>query len=89
MQDGVVLDNTDIIAVDDDFSIDFRYRSDEQNGTIDELDWLSDQEITELLTSPGNLIIFYTPQGMEIGFNYEDGWVTVTYRDYEDFLKIF
>ena len=83
------MDNTDIIAVDDDFSVDFRYRSEEQNGTIDTLDWMSDQEITELLTSSGNLIIYYTPMGMEIGFNYEDGWVTVTYHDYKDYLKIF
>ena len=89
MQDGVIMDNTDIIAVDDDFSVDFRYRSEEQNGTIDTLDWMSDQEITELLTSSGNLIIYYTPMGMEIGFNYEDGWVTVTYHDYKDYLKIF
>ena len=89
MEDGVIMDNTDIIAVDDDFSIDFRYRSEEQNGTIDTLDWMSDQEITELLTSAGNLIIYYTPMGMEIGFNYDDGWVTVTYHDYKNYLKIF
>lgn len=89
MRDGVILENTDIISVDDDFSVDFRFRSDEQNGTIDEVDWMSDQEITELLTSASNLIIFYTPQGMEIGFNYDQGWVTVTYHDYRDYLKIF
>ena len=89
MQDGVIMDNTDIIAVDDDFSVDFRYRSEEQNGTIDALDWMSDQEITELLTSTANLIIYYTPMGMEIGFNYDEGWVTVTYHDYKDYLKIF
>lgn len=89
MRDGVILENTDIISVDDDFSVDFRYRSDEQNGTIDDVDRMSDQEITELLTSASNLIIFYTPQGMEIGFNYDQGWVTVTYHDYRDYLKIF
>ena len=89
MRDGVILENTDIISVDDDFSIDFRYRSDKQNGTIDDVDLMSDQEITEMLTSGSNLIIFYTPQGMEIGFNYDNGWVTVTYHDYRDYLKIF
>lgn len=89
MRDGVILENTDIISVDDDFSVDFRYRSDEQNGTIDGVDRMSDQEITELLTSDSSLIIFYTPQGMEIGFNYDEGWVTVTYHDYRNYLKIF
>ncbi|MCM1251588.1 MAG: hypothetical protein NC321_02110 [Clostridium sp.] len=87
MRDGIIMDNTDIITVDDDFSVDFRYRSDRQNGNA--VEWASDQEITEFLTSPGNLIIYYVPQGMEIGFNYDEGWVTVTYHDYEDFLKIF
>ena len=89
MRDGVILDNVNLINVDDDFSVDFRLRSDEQNGTIDELDWMTDQEITKYLTSADNLIIFYTPQGMEIGFNYREGWVTVTYPDYKDYLKIF
>ena len=85
------MDNTGIIDVDDDFSIDFRKRSDTQNGTIDDLTMMTDQEITRYLSSKDSLIIFYTPQGMEIGFNYGngDGWVTVTYKDYEEFLKIF
>ncbi|MCM1386701.1 MAG: hypothetical protein NC231_05205 [Bacillus sp. (in: Bacteria)] len=87
MRDGIIMDNTDIITVDDDFSVDFRYRSDRQNGNA--VEWASDQEITEFLTSPENLIIYYVPQGMEIGFNYDEGWITVTYHDYEDFLKIF
>lgn len=89
MKDGVVMNNTGIIDVNDDFSVDFRKRSDKQNGTIEGLTLMTDQEITKYLTSEDNLIIFYTPQGLEVGFNYDDGWVTVTYKDYEDFLKIF
>ncbi|MDE6662743.1 MAG: DUF4163 domain-containing protein, partial [Lachnospiraceae bacterium] len=89
MKDGVVMSNTGIIDVNDDFSVDFRKRSDKQNGTIEGLTLMTDQEITKYLTSEDNLIIFYTPQGLEVGFNYDDGWVTVTYKDYEDFLKIF
>ena len=89
MQNGVILDNTDILSVDDEFSIDFRYRSERQNGTIDELDYYSDQEITQMLTSSGSLIIFYTPQGLEVGVNYDEGYVTVTYHDYKDYLNTF
>lgn len=89
MRDGVILDNVNLINVDDDFSVDFRLRSDEQNGSIPALDRMTDQEITKYLSSVNNLIIFYTPQGMEIGFNYSEGWVTVTYQDYKDYLKIF
>ncbi len=91
MNAGVVMDNTDIIEVDDDFSVDFRERNEKQNGKISALDSMSDQEITKHLKSSDNLIIFYTPQGMEIGINYGDGsgWVTVTYHDYKKYLKVF
>ena len=33
------------------------------------------------------LILFYCPQGMEIGMNVDEGWVTVTYPDYGEYLK--
>lgn len=89
MQTGMVLSNTNLINVNDQFSIDFRERCEEQNGKISGLSILSDQEITEYLSDKDSLIIFYTPLGMEIGFNYYDGWATVTYQDYEKFTKQF
>ena len=45
---------------------------------------MTDQEITALFNSP-DIIVFYTPKGMEIGFNYDEGWVTVTYEEYEQY----
>ncbi len=89
MQTGMLLGNTDLINVDDDFSIDFRKRCEKQNGEVAAFSYMSDQQITDYLTRESTLIIFYTPLGMEIGFNYYDGWVTVTYRDYEKFTKQF
>ena len=90
MKNGVVLDNKEILKIDDAFSVDFRERSDEQNGEIDSLNYMTDQEITKYFNSD-DVIVFYTPKGMEIGFNYEDGygWVTVTYEEYEEYLKVF
>lgn len=88
MKNGVVMDNENIIDADDDFSVDFRQRSDIQNGEISYLTMMSDQEITDYFNSQ-DIIIFYTPMGMEIGFNYDQGWVTVTYSDYEQYLKVF
>lgn len=88
MENGVVLDNEDMLSIDDDFSVDFRTRSDEQNGEISYLTAMTDQQITDYFNSP-DVIVFYTPQGMEIGFNYEQGWVTVTYDEYEKYLKVF
>ncbi|MBQ8597997.1 MAG: DUF4163 domain-containing protein [Lachnospiraceae bacterium] len=87
MTTGMVMDNTQILEIDDEFSIDFRERCDEQNGSIDELSIFSDQEITEYLNDSEQAIILYTPLGMEVGMNYYGGWVTVTYHDYQEFLK--
>ena len=87
VQTGMLLNNTDLLNINDDFSIDFRERCERQNGEIDEFYYMSDQEITSYLMSNDYLIIFYTPMGMEIGFNYYDGWVTVTYKDYERYQK--
>lgn len=89
METGMVLDNTQLLQFDDSFSIDFRERCQRQNGEIDALSYLSDQEITSYLKDTDSLIALYTPLGMEIGFNYYDGWVTVTYRDYEQYRKQF
>lgn len=88
MTNGVVLDNKEMLSIDDAFSVDFRTRSDEQNGEIYTLTSMMDQQITEYFNSD-DVIVFYTPMGMEIGFNHEDGWVTVTYEEYEEFLKVF
>lgn len=87
VQTGMALKNTELLSINDDFSIDFRERCEEQNGEIAEFYYMSDQEITSYLTDRDCLIIFYTPLGMEIGFNYYEGWVTVTYKDYEQYRK--
>ena len=89
METGMLMNNTHLLAVDDNFSVDFRKRCELQNGVIENLDYMSDQEITYYLTDSDYLIIFYTPLGIEVGFNYYDGWVTVTYRDYEKYQKKF
>lgn len=88
MENGIILDNESMLNVDDDFSVEFREKSDIQNGEIEHLTRMSDQEITGHFDS-SDIIVFYTPHGMEIGFNYDEGWVTVTYRDYEQYLKVF
>lgn len=89
MESQMKLTNTQILNVDDDFSIEFRNRCEKQNGEIASLYSYSDQDITQLLTTEDNLIIFYTPLGMEIGFNYYYGWVTVTYPDYQQYQRKF
>ena len=80
---GMILDNTSMLDVDDNFSVDFRNRSDKQNGKIEMLDYYSDQDITSMFKNEENIIVFYTPLGLEAGLNLDQfGWVTVTYKDY-------
>ena len=88
MENGVILENENMLSIDDDFSVEFRKKSDVQNGEIIYLTGMTDQEITDHFNS-SNIIVFYTPKGMEIGFNYEEGWVTVTYEEYDEYLKVF
>ena len=84
---GVVLDNSSILNVDDDFAVDFRIRSREQNSSNNKLDYMTDQEIAYYLVTSGSSILFYTPVGMEVGINYGEDYVTVTYPDYEQYLQ--
>ncbi|NBH24569.1 hypothetical protein D3Z60_01890 [Lachnospiraceae bacterium] len=89
MESGLALTNSQMLEINDEFSIDFRNRCEKQNGEIEALSMYSDQDITEMLTSDASLIIFYTPMGMEVGFNYYFGWVTVTYQDYQEYESLF
>lgn len=87
MESGVVMHNLmDLIHVDDAFAIEFRERNARQNQT-DSIDYMSDQEVAAYLCGENTGIAYFTPLGMEIGFNYELGWITVTYQDYRDYLR--
>lgn len=88
---GTVLQNTGMIEVDAEFVKDFRERSIRQNGE-DFLD-ITDEEIYNYMTSEDSLIVFYTPVGLEVGVNVRaetgyNGWITVTYKDYQNFLTL-
>ena len=85
MDNGMVMTNTQLLEIDDEFSIEFRKRSDKQNGENELLDYYSDQDFTEMMNDEESLIIFYTPLGMEVGLNHDFGWVTVTYPDYKKY----
>ncbi len=89
MESKIAFTNSQLLAIDDEFSIEFRKRCEKQNGEIESLYYYSDQDITQMLTSDDTLIIFYTPLGMEVGFNYYYGWVTVTYPDYQKYQRKF
>ncbi len=83
---GMIMDNTEILHLDENFAIDFRQREIQENGD-EALTYFSDQEILEMLKDPSQLVIFYTPYGMEVGLNLEDIIVYVMYDDYTKFLN--
>ena len=87
---GMVLDNASILDLKG-FGSQFRERSNAQNGISESgIEAFSDDEIETMLTKNDSLIIFYTPLGMEIGYNYQKdgtiGWITITMQDYEDYI---
>lgn len=88
---GKVLQNSSMLNVEEDFAKEFKEKSIIQNG--DDFPPLSEKEILEYLTNEDSVIVFYTPVGLEIGFNYQNaagysGWVTVTYKDYQNILAL-
>ena len=87
LKTGSLLYNTDIIDPTEELAEDFRDMNDYQNGYIEHVDEISDDDIVDYFSDEDSLILFYTPVGLEIGFNYEDGWVTATLKDYEEYLS--
>lgn len=93
VKNGVILDNGSLLQIDKKFAEEFRKRNNKQNGNLDYLDAISDEEIADQLQDKSQVIAYYTPLGMEIGLNYSTdsigGWFTVTYKDYQNYLKKF
>ena len=88
LETGMVMENTEILRIDEDFATDFRERETEENGES-ALTGYSDGEILSMLQEPAYLVAFYTPYGMEIGLNLDDSIVYVMYEDYEAFINTY
>jgi len=84
---GTLLTNTEIIEVSDELVEAFVVQSEYQNGFISSVSDYTNEEIADFMRNEDSLILFYTPVGLEIGYNCENGWVTATLKEYEGFLK--
>ncbi len=78
---GERIDNDQLIEVDDSLPARFRAQNEKQNGSIDFLDQLSDEDLIGYLSDDDSRFAFLTPVGTEIGFNYDEGWITVTLKE--------
>lgn len=87
LKTGALLYNTSIIEPTEKLADAFREMSEFQNGYIEALDEMTDKEICEFFSDESTLIVFYTPVGLEVGFNYPNGWITATMKDYEKYLN--
>ncbi|MCR5654138.1 MAG: hypothetical protein K6G07_00640, partial [Lachnospiraceae bacterium] len=84
---GTVYDNADVVDVDSEFAEFFIERSEIQNGAGNSASYYDSATVENYLTDEENVILCYTPCGLEVGFNHMYGWVTITLADYEQYLK--
>ncbi len=87
LKTGTLLDNTEIVEVSDDLVDAFVDQSIYQNGYTSSVSDYTSEEIADFMRDEDSLILFYTPVGLEIGYNHPNGWVTATLKDYQRFLK--
>lgn len=88
LQTGQPMDNTHILKVDEAFVASLREKELIENGE-NTLDAYSDAEIIEMLMDDGDLVLFYTPMGMEVGLNMGDRVIYFMYDDYVQYLNTF
>ena len=88
VKNGVLLENSELLEYSLQLAQRVKKQNLYQNSGAEYISDLDDETVLELLAGYEG-VIFYTPVGIEIGFNYEldgyVGWVTVTLKDYADF----
>lgn len=88
MKTGTVRDNVGVLDISDDFLTEYKSRALAEIGSDAQyiMDTATDDELKEFFQDETDLILFYTPLGMEIGINYHGYWATCTFKDYENYL---
>ena len=90
---GEVLNNGRLIEYSQKLVDEFRSQNEYQNGVVDAVENMDDEQLLDFLSDENTNIVFYTPVGLEIGFNYttsdSTGWVTATIKNYERYVTKF
>ena len=71
LETGELLEPGEMITVDEELVMRFRSQNQTQNGAVAYLDNLSDEAFLSILNDPDQSFYFYSPVGLEAGFNYE------------------
>ena len=90
---GEIMDNGGLIEYSPQLAERFRDQSSRQNGRVEAVEMMDDEQLLDFLSDENTNIVFYTPVGLEIGFNYttsdSTGWVTATIKDYTGYVPKF
>lgn len=78
---GEEITSEEMTEIDLDLAMRFQAQDKLQNEGVEYVQKLTGEELLEILKDPGQAVFFYTPVGLEAGFNYESGWVTVTLKE--------
>ena len=86
LESGQEIQPEQMTGLDEELVMRFRAQNETQNGSVEFVENSSDEELLALLRDPDTGVFFYSPVGLEAGFNYESegyssGWVTVTLKD--------
>ncbi|MCH5275321.1 MAG: hypothetical protein J1E65_05735 [Lachnospiraceae bacterium] len=88
LQTGQPMDNTQILKVDENLVASLREKELIENESLI-LDTFTDEEIMDMLMDDGDLVLFYTPMGMEVGVNLGNRVIYFMYDDYVQYLNTF
>ena len=90
---GEIMNNGGLIEYSPQLAERFRDQSSRQNGRVEAVEMMDDEQLLDFLSDENTNIVFYTPVGLEIGFNYttsdSTGWVTATIKDYAGYVPKF
>lgn len=81
IETGAEIAPEEMTDIDRELAMRFQSQDKLQNEGVEYVQDLTADELVEILKDPRRAVFFYTPVGLEAGFNYETGWVTVTLKE--------
>ena len=88
-KNAVIMDNTKILNLDEDFAKFFVQRSNIQNSYVSAINNCTPSELKAVFNDDKSLILFFSPLGIEVGVMYRVsksfGWVTITLNDFDQY----
>ena len=88
---GEIIKNARVLDISDEFLEEYKDICQDQNGYMNIFDEFDNDDLREFFEDKDDLILYYTPCGLEVGINYETderyGWFSATLTDYDKYLK--